>query len=468
MTPHEITETALAAADDRDIEVVLVVDELSSVWLRWARNAVTTAGVADDRRLTVIAFGADRTPGVVTTCGAPDRAGVEALVAAAEQARGHRDATDPDPPPVLADVTDGADRADGADRDPYRTTTVASGATVLSAFTNELAACFRTAAPAGHLLYGYAEQRTCTTYLASSTGLRRRYEDSGALLDFTARSADDTATTWTGSSAPDLSRLDPSAAHEAARCRLGSWQRPIELPAGTYEVLLSPSCVADLMLRLYTAADAREALAGRTVFAAPGGGTRIGERLTPAALTLYSDPAEPGLRCTPFTVARGSGASSVYDNGLPLTRTNWITDGVLTALVQSRQTAGSTGPVTSEIGNLVLSGGDDGPSLDAMIARTKRGLLLTSLWYLRDVDARALLLTGLTRDGVYLIEDGEIRGAVNNFRFNVSPVDVLGRVLEVGRTVPTLPREYGEHTVRVAMPALRVAGFTMSAVSDAT
>jgi predicted Zn-dependent protease len=103
-----------------------------------------------------------------------------------------------------------------------------------------------------------------------------------------------------------------------------------------------------------------------------------------------------------------------------------------------------------------------------MIARTRRGLLLTSLWYLRDVDARALLLTGLTRDGVYLIEDGEIRGAVNNFRFNVSPVDVLGRVLEVGRTVPALPREYGEHTVRVAMPALRVAGFTMSGVSDAT
>ena len=125
-------------------------------------------------------------------------------------------------------------------------------------------------------------------------------------------------------------------------------------------------------------------------------------------------------------------------------------------------------PATPEIGNLVLSGEADGPTLEDMVARTGRGLLLTSLWYLRDVDPRALLLTGLTRDGVYLVEDGRIRGAVNNFRFNASPVGVLGRVLEVGRTEPALPREYGEHAIRTAMPALRVADFAMSAVSDAT
>jgi predicted Zn-dependent protease len=206
------------------------------------------------------------------------------------------------------------------------------------------------------------------------------------------------------------------------------------------------------------------------VFAAAGGATRIGERLCQLPLTLYSDPYEPGLECAPFTIARGSGTLSVYDNGLPLARRNWITDGVLSALISSRHIAARTGTEPApEIGNLVLAGGSGrGPSLDDMVAATARGLLLTSLWYLREVDPTSLLLTGLTRDGVYLVVDGEIQGAVNPFRFNVSPLGVLARVLEVGRAQPTLPREHDEHTIRMAMPPLRVADFAMSAVRDAT
>jgi predicted Zn-dependent protease len=103
-----------------------------------------------------------------------------------------------------------------------------------------------------------------------------------------------------------------------------------------------------------------------------------------------------------------------------------------------------------------------------MIASTGRALLLTSLWYIRDVDPQTLLLTGLTRDGVYLVEDGEVVGAVNNFRFNESPVSMLGRMLEVGATVPTLPREWGDDFNRAAMPPVRVEGFNMSSVSQAS
>ena len=103
-----------------------------------------------------------------------------------------------------------------------------------------------------------------------------------------------------------------------------------------------------------------------------------------------------------------------------------------------------------------------------MIAGTSRGLLLTCLWYIREVDPQTLLLTGLTRDGVYLVENGEVTGAVNNFRFNESPVAMLARITEAGATGPTLPREWGDYFTRAAMPPLRVEGFNMSSVSQAS
>src|ERR1700722_8119487 len=113
-------------------------------------------------------------------------------------------------------------------------------------------------------------------------------------------------------------------------------------------------------------------------------------------------------------------------------------------------------------------GGPGGRDLDGMVAATDRALLLTCLWYIREVDPRTLLLTGLTRDGVYLVEKGEVVGAVNNFRFNESPVDLLGRIAEIGASVRTLPREWTDYFTRTAMPPLRVEGFHMSSVSQAT
>ena len=102
------------------------------------------------------------------------------------------------------------------------------------------------------------------------------------------------------------------------------------------------------------------------------------------------------------------------------------------------------------------------------MAGTERGLLLTCLWYIRAVDPQTLLLTGLTRDGVYLVENGEITGAVNNFRFNESPVDLLRRFSHASATVPAFSREWGDdYFSRTAMPALRVPDFNMSSVSQA-
>jgi predicted Zn-dependent protease len=209
---------------------------------------------------------------------------------------------------------------------------------------------------------------------------------------------------------------------------------------------------------------------GRTVFSKPGGGTRVGERLASLPVTLRSDPAAPGLQAAPFVIAPASGRnSSVFDNGLMLGPTEWIRSGQLAALTQTRYSAGLSGlPVTPTIGNLILEVPGAHASLDDMVARTGRGLLLTCLWYIREVDPQTLLLTGLTRDGVYLVENGEVTGAVNNFRFNESPVGMLGRVTEAGATGPALPREWSDYFSRSAMPPLRVDGFNMSSVSQAS
>jgi predicted Zn-dependent protease len=156
----------------------------------------------------------------------------------------------------------------------------------------------------------------------------------------------------------------------------------------------------------------------------------------------------------------------VFDNGLPLAATEWMSRGELRHLTTSRHSAGLTGlPVAPGIDNIVLDGGED-RSLEEMVADTERGLLLTCLWYIREVDPATLLLTGLTRDGVYLVENGEVTGEVNNFRFNESPVGVLGRATEAGRTEKTLPREWSDWFTRAAMPALRIPDFNMSSVSQ--
>jgi predicted Zn-dependent protease len=232
--------------------------------------------------------------------------------------------------------------------------------------------------------------------------------------------------------------------------------------------------VSDLLVYLYWQAGAKDAADGRTVFSKAGGGTRVGERLSSLPVTLSSDPRAAGLGCAPFVIAHTSGSdSSVFDNGLPLRQTSWIKDGTLAALHSSRHSAALAGlPVTPAIDNLTFAASPDGaaplPTLPQMIASTRRALLLTCLWYIREVDAQTLLLTGLTRDGVYLVENGEVIGAVNNFRFNESPVAMLGRLLEVGATVPTLPREWGDYFNRAAMPPVRVEGFNMSSVSQAS
>ncbi|MEN3309340.1 MAG: hypothetical protein V7603_5542 [Micromonosporaceae bacterium] len=455
---HEIAERALEMC--RADGCVAIVTEDSEANIRWADNSLTTDGLASGRRLTVVATvdgGRGTSAGIVAHRGDVDGRLSELVAAAEGAARAAEPAEDAQP---LVDCA-------GADADwaaPVPETSVAA----LAALAPALGATFGEARARGQSLYGYAERGARSVFLATSAGVRRRADHHTGYVELTGRSAGGLGSAWAGS-AEDLSAGGIASLYAQVDERLGWARRRVPLPAGRYEALVPPVAVADLMTYAYWSAGGREAAEGQTVYSAPGGGTRVGERLSDAPLTLRADPAEPGLECAPFVLAPGSDERvSVFDNGLPVHRTQWIDNGVLTALVQTRHSAALTGvPVTPHIDNLILEGAGASGSLADLVAGTERGLLLTTLWYIREVDLPTLLLTGLTRDGVFLVERGEVVGAVNNFRFNESPVDLLGRVVEVGAAVPTRAREWGEAFTHCAMPPMRVAGFNMSSVSQA-
>ncbi|WFB10222.1 metallopeptidase TldD-related protein [Streptomyces sp. LX-29] len=458
--PHEIVERALELS--RADGCVVIADEHSTANLRWAGNALTTNGVTRGRTLTVIATvdGAQGTASGVVSRSAVTAAELEPLVRAAESAA--RDAGPAeDARPLVEGVAASADFAEP----PAETSSE-----VFASFAPTLGEAFARARAGGRELYGFANHEMVTSYLGTSTGLRLRHDQPTGTLELNAKSGGAGSvprSAWAGHATRDFKDVDLAAMDAELTRRLEWAARRVELPAGRYETLLPPSAVADLLIYQMWSASARDAAEGRTVFSRAGGGTRLGEKLSELPLTLRSDPHEPGLEAAPFVLAHASGDdASVFDNGLPLAPTDWIRDGVLNRLQTTRHSADLTGlPVVPAIDNLILDGGGT-RSLDELVAATDRGLLLTCLWYIREVDPATLLLTGLTRDGVYLVEGGEVVGEANNFRFNESPVDLLSRATEVGRTERTMPREWSDWFTRAAMPAMRLPDFNMSSVSQ--
>jgi predicted Zn-dependent protease len=466
VTPQATVEQALAAAKAGG-ETVVIADESSTANLRWAGNTLTTNGVAASRSLTVIAIDrrGDGTAGVGTVSRSgitPDQ--VEDLVGEAEKAAEQASAAE-DAAELISGEAAGRSISDAGWSSPSSGTDFG----VFRGFAAKLGETLREAEGLGRKLYGFAEHDVTSTFVGNSAGLRARYDQPGGRLELNAKSADLSRSAWAGASTRDFTDVDVAALDAGLAERLSWQERKVELPAGRYETLLPPTAVSDMLIYLYWSAGARDAGEGRTVFSKPGGGTRIGDRLSPLPVDLFSDPAYPGLECAPFVEAHSSGRdSSVFDNGLPAGRASWISEGVLSALHSSRFSAAAAGvPVTPSVDNLIMTAPGASESLAEMIASTRRGLLLTCLWYIRQVDPQTLLLTGLTRDGVYLVENGEVTGAVNNFRFNESPVGMLGRVVQAGATSRTLPREWGDYFNRAAMPPLRVEGFNMSSVSQA-
>jgi len=270
-------------------------------------------------------------------------------------------------------------------------------------------------------------------------------------LTMTARNRRGTWSGWGGSNVNHVGRLDPAAIVRAAIDKASAQPDPVALEPGKYVALLEPAVVAQMVGYMMWGFDARPADEGRSFLSRPGG-TKLGERLFDPRIRLTSDPASvdaPGL--------------AVSRDGMPNRPVAWIDGGAVTTLVRSRYWAKNMGgaPVARP-DFYALQGGTD--SVADLIRDVKRGVLVTRLWYVRLVDPRTLVVTGLTRDGTFLIENGAVTRPISNFRFNESPLAVFGNVLGIG---PAQRAQPSEDTQTLYVPPLLVKDFTFSSISPA-
>ena len=456
MRPQEIVERGLELlGPDRG---TVVVEQSSVANLRWANSSLTTNGLSSTCQVHVAAL--PEVPGG-RAAGAASAvvASADELAALVRRAR--------------ATARDAGPAQDEAAEVPTRPSSPAWDEPADRTSPDELAPVSTLLGSAlgarGMDLFGYAEHSVTTTYLGTSGGLRLRHDQPAARFELCGKSESRSRSAWAGRSGRYFTELDLADTPDEVRRGLAAQANHIDVPPGRHRVLLSPSAVADLLVYLMWSASARDAAEGRSAFSAPGGGTRVGERFASLPFRLTTDPAAPGLECATHVESTTSSAdSSAFDAGLELSVTEWFADGQCRALMSSRHSAALAGlPCTPYVGNLIGGVGDRHGSLDELAARVGDGLLVTCLWYIRSVDAHSLLLTGLTRDGVYVVRDGAVVGAAGNFRFNESPLGMLARISDAGAPVDCLPREWADYFTRARMAPLAVEDFNLSTASEA-
>ena len=288
--------------------------------------------------------------------------------------------------------------------------------------------------------------------LGNNKGLFAYNRNTNANYTLTVRTDDGTGSGWAGAEHPDWKQLNFPAlsTHAIDKARLS--RNPVAIEPGRYTVILEPQAVGDLVQLMTFYMDARESDEGRSAFAKQGGGNKIGEKIVDSRVTIFSDPQDPQLLSQPYD-----------GEGLPLSRQVWVEGGVLKKLYYSRFWAQKQGKqATGFPSSVKLEGGTT--SMDELIKSTPRGVLVTRLWYLREVDPRTILYTGLTRDGTFLIENGKISKAIKNFRFNDSPLFLLSNLEAMSPAVRLAGTEAGG---AVVMPAIKAKDFNFTSLSDA-
>src|SRR5437762_641504 len=268
----------------------------------------------------------------------------------------------------------------------------------------------------------------------------------------TVRTNDGTGSGWAGAEHPDWSQVYFNAVSARAIDKARLSRNPVAIEPGRYTVIMEPQAVGDLVQLIGFYADARASDEGRSPFTKQGGGNKIGEKIMDTRISLIADPFDPMILSQPFD-----------GDGLPLGRQVFVDKGVLKELYYSRFWAKKQGKQpTGAPTSFIMTGGTT--SVDDMIKSTPRGVLVTRLWYLREVDPRTILYTGLTRDGTFLIENGKISKAVKNFRFNDSPLFMLNNLEAIGRPVRLAGTEAGG---AVVVPPIKVKDFNFTSLSDA-
>lgn len=409
--------------------------------LRFALGEPSTAGETSGVRLSVrCSFG--RRTGAYTT-NQTDPGSIEAAVRSAE-ALARLAPEDPEflpPPGPQRYLTPEAWAPSTAEADAERRAALVAG------FVGPSRAREFTAA-------GLCEAGSFFTTVATSAGLFAWHRGTSASLSGTVRTPDGRGSGWASAVSTRIEEVEPAALGAIATKKAADSAASSSLPPGRYTVVLEPAAVADLLAFVIPVLDARRTAEGRGPFSRPDGGSATGEKVAAEGVTLQSDPSAAPAPSTPFDA-----------EGFPATRTTWVEDGILRALSTTRYWAAKSGlPHRPAPTNFLMRGGP--ASLEAMIKATDRGLLVTRFWYIRLVNPQSLLLTGLTRDGLFLIEKGSVAGAVRNFRFNESPLGLLSRADMLGAT-----RRFGAGTDRggvvMEAPALRSHDFNFTSSSDA-
>jgi predicted Zn-dependent protease len=293
---------------------------------------------------------------------------------------------------------------------------------------------------------GFLQDHAGFSSMMNSKGLFAYNRNSGVDFTVTMRSADGTGSGWVTRDYNDFSQLDAGEASQVAIEKALRSRNPKAIEPGKYTVILEPAAAVDLLQNMMRNMGARSADEGRSFLSKKGGGTKLGEQIVDESVNIYSDPLHSEV---PFRTWSG--------DGLPQERTNWIENGVVKNMYYDRYWAQKQGrnPVPYPP-NFVMEGGN--ASLEEMIKNTRRGILVTRLWYIRTVDPQTLLYTGLTRDSTFYIENGQIKHPVKNFRFNESPIIMLNNVEAMGK-----PQRVDGNQV----PPLKIRDFTFTSLSDA-
>jgi predicted Zn-dependent protease len=302
---------------------------------------------------------------------------------------------------------------------------------------------------------GLIQSNASALAVANSKGLFAYGRQTGVAMTTTVRTPDGTGSGWAGASSNAWSDLDPAALGARAIEKAKASMNPVAIEPGRYTVVLEPTAVGNLVQLIAGALNARSADEGRSFFSKQGGGTKIGQKVVDERVTISSDPLDPDTLGLTFT-----------GEGMPGKKVTWIENGVVKNLAYDRYWAAKQGvQPTAAGGGLRMSGGD--ATLESMIAGTQRGLLVTRFWYIRPVDPRTILYTGLTRDGTFLIENGKITRAVKNLRYNESPIFMLNNVEALGKPVRVSASEDGSPGQAIVVPPIKARDFTFTSLSDA-
>jgi len=409
---------------------------------RFAANQITTSGDVTNTTVTVTsAFGRHVAS---STTNRLDDASLRAAVQMSETLA----PLSPEDPEYLGEL--------GTTPVPERDAVVASTAGLSPEARASAAAAVTTPAAERSLVStGYMVHRTGSTAVMTTRGHFAYEASSNANFSTTVRTPDGTGSGWAGAGLFDWSQLDASVLAAQAIDKAERSREPRDVEPGRWVTILEPTAVCNVVDLMMGNLSARAADEGRSFFSRPGGGNRIGDRFLDERVTIWSDPLDPRVFSLPFG-----------RDGRPNRRETWVENGVLRALEYSRFWAERQNrEPTGFPAGYYMEGGD--ATLDDMIRSTERGLLVTRSWYIRGVDPRTILFTGLSRDGTFMIENGRVAYPVKNLRWNESPVSMLSNVEMLGTPVRVSPAESSDLDIAVWVPPLKVSAFNFTSVSDA-